>query len=232
MLEEGISYPFKGDNALGRNVIGGLLVAFSWLIVPGLVHYGYLVRVLEDTVSGAEEPPEFDEWGEMILDGLKLMVITLVYAIVPFAIAGVIMLFGIGLGAAGGDGSGGIVAGFGLLGMLVLFLASLVLFYVLPAAVTNFAREGNVGAAFDFDTITDVLTSSEYVVAWLLPIVIYTVAYFAIILLAITIIGLIFVPWVSFYASVVIFQMFGQAYATALDVDTSGTATEPDEHLA
>lgn len=227
MLEEGLSYPFKGDNALGRNVIGGLLVAFSWLIVPGLAHYGYLVRVLRDTVGGEEDPPEFEEWGELILDGVKMLVVSIVYAIVPFAIAGALLTVGIFGGAAAGDPGGGIVAGFGLLGFLVFFLASLVLFYVLPAALTNFAREGNVSAAFDFDTIGTVLTSSEYVVAWLLPIVVYAVVYVVNIILFITVIGIILVPWVSFYASVVIFQMFGQAYAKALEIDTGGSTTEP-----
>lgn len=233
MLEEGISYPAKGDNALGRNVIGGLLVAFSIFIVPGLAHYGYLIRVLRKTAAGDPEPPEFEEWGEMIFDGIKMLVITIVYGIVPFAIAGVIVVFGIFGGAAAGDrAGGGIVAGFGLLAFLVFFLASLVLFYILPAALANFAREENVGAAFDFDTIGTVLTSSDYVVAWLLPIVVYAVVYAINIVLFITLIGILLVPWVSFYASVVIFQMFGQAYAKALETETGDTSEPTGEPVA
>ncbi|MFB6172295.1 MAG: DUF4013 domain-containing protein [Haloarculaceae archaeon] len=229
MFEEGLSYPFKGDNALGRNLIGGLLVAFSWLIIPGLAYYGYLVRVLRDTVSGGQEPPEFDGWGDMIVDGLKMVVIAFVYGIVPFAVAFGIMLFG-GLlgGAAGGDTGGGIVAGFGVVSLLIFFLASLVLLYVLPAALSNFAVKQEFGAAFDFDTIGTVLTSSEYLVAWLLPIVVYLIVYVINLFLAITVVGLILVPWVSFYASVVIFQMFGQAYQKALGQDGSAEpAAEP-----
>lgn len=218
MLEEGLSYPAKGENALGRNLIGGLLVAFSFLIIPGLAYYGYLVAVLRETVSGEADPPAFDDWGGHIVDGLKLIVVAIAYGIVPFAIAFFVLLFG-GLlgGVAGGDGGGGIVAGFGLISILVFLLASLVLLYILPAALTNFAVEDRLGAAFDFDTIGTVISSSDYVVAWLLPIVIYMVVYVINLVLLITIIGIILIPWVSFYASVVIFQMFGQAYQRALD---------------
>jgi hypothetical protein len=226
MLEEGLSYPFKGDNALGRNVIGGVLVMFSFLIIPAFAYYGYLVRVLHDTVEGGEEPPEFDEWGEMIFDGIKMLVISLVYGIVPFAIAFAILTAGIVGGAAAGDSGGGIVAGFGIIGALVFFVASLVLFYVLPAALTNFAREGSVAAAFEFDTIGTVLTSSEYVVAWLLPIVVYAIVYIVTIILALTFVGIFLIPFVSFYASLVIFQMFGQAYAKALDIEPGETTGE------
>lgn len=225
MLEEGLSYPFKGENALGRNLIGGLLVAFSFFIIPGLAHYGYLVQVLRETVSGREEPPHFEDWGELIVNGIKMLVISIIYGIVPFAIAFGILLFGGILGgAAGGDTGGGIIAGFGLLGILVFFLASVVLLYVLPAALTNFAVEDEFGAAFDFDTIGTVLTSSEYVIAWLLPIVVYLIVYVINLVLLITVIGILLIPWVSFYASVVIFQMFGQAYGKALEAEST---TEP-----
>lgn len=227
MLEEGFSYPAKGENALGRNIIGGLLVAFSILIVPALAYYGYLVRVLRSTVAGDPDPPEFEDWGEMIFDGIKMLVITVVYGIVPFAIAGFIVVFGVVGGAAAGDtAGGGIVAGFGFLGILVFFFASLVLLYVLPAALTNFATEENVGAAFDFTTIGTVLTSSDYVIAWLLPVVVYMVVSVINFILGLTIIGLVLVPWVTFYAFVAIFQMFGQAYAKAIESE-SGDAGEP-----
>lgn len=228
MLEEGLSYPFKGENALGRFVIGAVLLFFSFLILPAIVYYGYLVRVLRDTANGLEEPPEFDDWGGMLVDGLKMIVITVVYGIVPFSIAFGVLLLGVVGGAAAGESGGGIVAGFGLLGFLVFFLASLVLLYVLPAAVTNFAREDRVGAAFDFDTIGTVLTSSEYVVAWLLPLVVYMVVSVVTFLLIITFIGVLLLPFVSFYAAMAIFYMFGRAYAAALDLDDE----QPDQQAA
>lgn len=221
MLEEGISYPTKGENALGKNLLGGLLVAVWFLIIPALAYYGYLVRVLRDTVAGREEPPAWDDWGTLIGDGVKLIAISVGYGVVPFALAfGIVLLGGLLAGGAG-DPVGAIGPGAGLAGLLVFLLASLILLYIFPAAVTNFAVTGRLGSAFERDRIGTVVTSSEYAIAWLLPIVIYTGVYVINLFLLVTVIGLILIPWISFYASVVTFQMFGQAYHSVL--------TDPEE---
>lgn len=100
----------------------------------------------------------------------------------------------------------------------------------LPAALSHFATEGRFGAAFDFGRISDVVTSRTYFGAWLAPTVVYTVMFVVDLILAITIFGL--VPWVTFYGSVAIFRMFGQAYVTAVErkgqiESATGPATEP-----
>lgn len=220
MLEEGLSYPFKGDNALGRNLIGGLLLAFFWLLfIPLLAFFGYIVKVLRTTVEGDDEPPEFNDWGELLGDGLKSAVIFFVYAIIPYALLLFFFVFLGVAGAAAGDGGGGLVAGVGLLGFLGIMVVSIAVQYVLPAALTNFAREGRVGAAFDFDTIGDVILTAEYFIAWLLPIVVFIVLYIIGIVLAFTVIGILLFPWLYFYGFVVTYRMFGRAFYEALDLD-------------
>lgn len=225
MLEEGLSYPFKGDNALGRNLIGGLLLAFFWLLfIPLLAFFGYIVKVLRTTVEGEEAPPEFENWGSLLGDGLKSAVIFFVYAIVPYALL-LILVASLGVaGVASGEGGAGLVAGVGIVGFLLVMVFSIAIQYVLPAALTNFAREGRVGAAFDFDTITDVILTSEYFVAWLLPIVVFVMLYVVGIVLAFTIVGILLFPWLYFYGFVVTYRMFGRAYVKALDLDAGGTA--------
>lgn len=228
MLEEGLSYPFKGDNALGRNLIGGLLLAFFWLLfIPLFAFFGYIIRVLRTTVAGEEEPPEFENWGGLLGDGLKSFVIFFVYGVIPYALLfGLLAFLGLA-GAIAGDGGAGLVAGMGIIGFLGILVFAIAIQYVLPAALTNFAREERIGAAFDFDTLGDVILSSEYLVAWLLPIVVFVIVYVVGIVLAITIVGLLLIPWLYFYGFVVTYRMFGRAYATALDLDTGETAGEP-----
>lgn len=233
MLEEGLSYPFRGEDGIVRVVIGGVLNLLSMLIIPAILLLGYYVRVLRETALENEEPPKFDDWGTMLVGGIQAIIISIVYGIVPFAIAFGIMIFG-GLlgGAAGRNGGAGIIAGFGLLGIFLFFLASLVLMYLLPAALTNFATEERFGAAFDFETIGAVVTSSKYFGAWLAPIVVYTIMFVVNLILAVTFFGLILSPWVTFYGSVAIFRMFGQAYLTAVPGDdaaavTDGSTAEP-----
>lgn len=225
MLEEGLSYPFKGDNALGRNLIGGLLLAFFWLLfIPLLALFGYIVRVLRTTVEGDEEPPGFEDWGELIVDGLKSLVVFVAYGIIPYALLFFVLVV-VGLGAsAGGDQASGLVAGVGIIGFLWVLVASIIVQYIVPAALTNFAREGRIGAAFDFGTISSVLFSADYFIAWLLPIVVFIILYVIGIFLALTIVGILLLPWLYFYGFLVTYRMFGMAYASALDLDESDPA--------
>ena len=217
MLEEGLSYPIEGDSALGRIVIGGLLGFGSFLIIPVFALMGYLVWVLGGAARGEEEPPAFENWGEMIVDGLKATAVALVYGILPFALVFVSIFVAAG-GASIGDSAGGILGGLGLLGILVSLLAMLVLYYLIPAALTNMALEDSFGAAFDFGTIKQVILTGDYLVAWLIPFVLAAVMNVVVFALAVTIVGLIVVPFLQFYVQVAAFYMFGAAFGKVADV--------------
>lgn len=53
MLEDGLSYPVRGD-WVGRILIGGGLVLLSVLLFPAILLTGYWIQVLEKTVAGDE----------------------------------------------------------------------------------------------------------------------------------------------------------------------------------
>jgi len=232
MFEDGLSYPVRGD-WLGRTIIGGLLAVFSFLLIPAFFVTGYLIRVLKTTVSGVDEPPAFDDWGDLFIKGLVGTVITIVYSVVPVVAFGVLgfVLFGvIGIGGGiGGDG-GGIIAGLGgiavlLLGLLFIPVVFLI-YYMVPAALTNYAIEDEFGAAFDFGTIKPILLSSEYLVAVLLPIVVAVILWIATSILAFTVVGLLLVPFLQFYGQVTIFRMFGTAFKNVMGgLQTSSSTT-------
>lgn len=219
MLEEGLSYPTQGDSWIGRFAIGGILTFLSFLIIPIFLIYGYFVRVLEYTIKGNKEPPEWEDWGNLLIDGLKGIVVTLVYAFIPIFVFGVLGTVFIGAGvSAGGDG-GGIVAGLGLITFLLFIPAMFLVYYFVPAALCNMARRDSITAAFDFGMIKRVALTSDYFIAILLPIVVGILINFITTILAITIIGLILVPFVTFYGQVAIFHMFGIAFRENTDGD-------------
>ena len=226
MLEEGLSYPFNGDSALGRIIIGGLLGFGSFLIVPAIALMGYLVWVLGGAARGEEEPPAFENWGEMIVDGLKATAVSIVYGIVPFVLL-FASVFVAGSGSAtGSETATGVLGGIGVLGLLVSLVAMFLLYYLIPAALTNMALEGEFGAAFDFGTIKEAILSADYLVAWLIPFVLAALMNVVVFVLAITIVGLIVVPFLQFYVQVAAFYMFGAAFGKVLDV--SGSVSEGD----
>lgn len=100
----------------------------------------------------------------MFVDGLKLFVVLLAYTLVPY----VVLLAGGFLGSGEGGGIGS------LLGLLVL-LAGVVLVvlgaYLVPVALTNFALEGQLGAAFDIETVFHAAITGRYFVAVVLAVV-------------------------------------------------------------
>lgn len=237
MFEDGLSYPARGD-WIGRTIIGGLLFMFSFLLLPIFFVVGYLINVLKTTVGGADEPPQFTEWGDMFVKGLVGTAIGIIYSVVPFVVFGALsfVLFGvIGVaGSAGGDG-GGIIAGLGFTAMLLLSLLFIpvlfAVYYMVPAALTNYAIEAEFGAAFDLETIKPILLSSEYLIAVLMPLVVAVVLWIATSILAVTVIGLLLVPFLQFYGQVAVFRMFGTAFESVASrtpeaVSTSGVTAD------
>jgi hypothetical protein len=227
MLEDGLSYPLAGDSALGRIVVGSLLVLGSFLIVPLVLLFGYLVRVLASSARDDPEPPAFDDWGAMFVDGLKGLVVTLVYGIVPFLLIGVSAAIAIGGAGSGNDAAAGILGSIGLVGILLSSVALFLLYYLVPAALTKMAVEDSVGAAFAVGDLTDVLLSIDYLVAWLVPFVIaFVVQVVTTVLVLVTFgLGALLVPPIQFYTNVAVFYMFGRAFGKVTGRDAGGQRT-------
>lgn len=222
MIEEGISYPLRGENALGRIFVGGLLGIFGFLIVPLLALFGYLLRVLARSARDPDaDPPAFEDWGGLIVEGLKGVVVAIAYGIVPFLVLGFVGVLG-AAGAASESGTARAVLGaVGAVGAIVGLLVMVVLYYILPAALTRAALEGRIGAAFEVGALGRVLTSGSYLIAWLLPFVIAVAVNFAMIAFIVVTLGvgvlvvLVVGPFVQFYVQLVVFYMFGRAYGAA-----------------
>jgi hypothetical protein len=215
----------QGDSWIGRTLIGGVLLFFSFFIIPVFLFYGYLLRVLGSTVRGEAEPPAWDDWGGLLVDGIKASIVALAYSIVPSIIFVGIGSVLIGLGGAAGDSGGGIIAGFGLLTFLLFIPVMLIVYYLVPAALANMAVEGSLGAAFDFEMISNVVLSVDYLVAVLMPIVVGVIINIISFVLGITIIGYLLVPFVAFYGQVAIFRMFGLAFAKQSSKGQTSTST-------
>ncbi|AFK20546.1 DUF4013 domain-containing protein [Haloferax mediterranei ATCC 33500] len=236
MLSESIDYPRNGEDWVKTVLIGGVLTLLSGLIIPMFLVIGYLLRVVRATMKGDEEPPVFDEWGDMTIDGLKGFVIAFVYSLVPALIAGVFGFAGI-MSAVAGNGSqtagifGGIVA---LVGLLVAFVLGLIAAYIIPAALSNYAETDRIGAAFDFGTLRPILTSGKYATAWLMAFVVLFAATVAISILNVIpfvgfIIGTIAGPFVTFYAAIAAYYIIGRTWGDLHDIemmDEGGTTGE------
>jgi hypothetical protein len=204
-------------------LIGGGSLIFSFLIVPLFFVSGYLVRALRAGMEGASEPPVFDDWGELLTEGLVAAVIGFIYQLVPLIVF-VVFVGGSFLALLSGSDAG---AGLGFLGffggLFVAWILSLVFGYVGLAGVANYAKEGSFGAGFDFDVIVDVVTSVDYLVSWAFVVALNIVVGVITGLLGIVpILGPLVGVFISFYALIIAGWLWGDGFAEAL-----GTGTDP-----
>ena len=224
MLEDGLSYPVRGD-WVGRIIIGGVLGFLSILLLPAFVIVGYLVRVLERTIGGEDVPPEFDEWGDLLMKGVIGTIITIAYTVIPVVVyAVVVTVVGGASGAIGGD-AGALVGVVGVLLALAFIPVLFLIYYAVPAALSAYAARGEIGAAFDPDLLKPALLSTEYLVAVLMPIVVAVITWIITAVLVVTVVGILLLPFVQFYGQVAVFRMFGSAFATVndqIEVDSTG----------
>ncbi|MFC7028280.1 DUF4013 domain-containing protein [Halomicroarcula sp. GCM10025324] len=231
MFQEAINYPRNGDSAIKNLAIGGLLLLFSFLLVPAFLVLGYILRALRMVMDGEEELPEFDEWGELLTDGLQVFAIGFVYALIPALIATVaVIASGASIGLGGDSAAGGLAAGLiFLVTSLVLFVVSLALAYVLPAAVVAFAREDRLGAAFSVAELRPLLFSRTYATGWLVAFGISFLAGIVIGVLNAVVIGVILAPFVSFYANLAGTHAIGEAVREmpAMEEGPDSTAGQP-----
>lgn len=222
MLEAALRYPTTGEKALERLLIGGVLVVLSVFVLPAFLVYGYLVRNLAAVAAGEEEPPAFDEWEELFVDGLKAFVVAFVYGVVPVVLAVAFFVpASVTVGTVGGNGPSGVLAGLGVLAFLVFVVVAIVVAWVIMAALSNFAVEGRLGAAFELRTIGRLATSGPYVVAVVLAIVIQIalgVAFVAAIVFTLGLALFVLVPlgaFINFWVYLVTVYLFGTAYREA-----------------
>jgi len=216
MLEDGFSYPLR-DDWIGRIVIGGVLGFLTVLVVPAFLIVGYLVRVLEKTIGGDEVPPEFTDWGDLLMKGVIGTIIGIAYTVVPVVAYGVVIAVVAGTGGAVGGDAGALIGAVGVLLALAFVPVLFLVYYAVPAALSAYAARGELGAAFDPDLLKPALLSTEYLVAVLMPIVVAVVTWIATAVLAVTVVGLLLVPFVQFYGQVAVFRMFGTAFAAVND---------------
>lgn len=213
MLNESLGYLQRSDEWVKTVLIGGLLTLLGGLVVPAILVLGYLVRVLRATMRGDEQPPEFDEWGDLFVDGAKAFVIAFVYGLIPVVLGG--LLVGVGAASAmGGDSAGAVVGGIVVLvGSLVVLALSLLAAYVVPAATANYAREGSLGAGFDVGELRSTLVDGTYFTAWLTGFVIVVVASVVSGLLnVVPLLGVLVGGFLSFYAVVSAYYLVGNAW--------------------
>ena len=231
MFQDALNYPRNSDSAVKNVAIGGLLLFLSFLFVPALAVFGYVVRSLRNVLDGVEEPPAFDDWGDLLVDGAKAFAIGLAYSLVPAVIAVVaVVASGATLGVTGpGRGAGLVVALIALVAVALVVVVSLLAAYVVPAAVVAWVRTDSLGAAFSPAELRVLAFSKTYATGWAVAVGISLLGGIVSGALGAVFVGALLAPFITFYANVAGAHAIGSAVREmpAVDDGPDAPASQP-----
>lgn len=212
-LAEVITYPTEHDNWIVTTLIGGVLLFFSFLVIPMFLVYGYLVRVVRAVTADEPEPPGFGDWGALLVEGVQAWIIALIYLLIPLIVGALTIGGSIAAMATGTDVGAAAGLGGSLVGVAVTLLLTVVFGYVSVAAIVNFAREERFGAGFEFGVLKQAVLTDEFAIAWLLSLLLFIVAG---VVNVIPLLGWVLAPFIGFYVAVVAANLWADGFARAV----------------
>jgi hypothetical protein len=145
MVDESFKYVMEG-------VVGNWkkwLMLIIATIPLGIPLVGYIMKILRN-----EKPsPDVEGWGALFVDGIKYIVVALIYTI-PIIIVGILVL---GAGTAGmiSGNPATMMAAFGAMavGLIIMLIISIFIAVFEIIGVVRLARTGKIGEAFNFNAI-------------------------------------------------------------------------------
>jgi hypothetical protein len=143
----GESFEYAKEAVVGKwNKWVMLIIA---TILLGLPLAGYSMKILR----GEKPAPEVDDWGTLFIDGIKYVIVALIYAI-PLIIVWVIVIGASAVAMMSGDATA-MMAAFGAMaiGLLVMLVLGIIIAVFEIIGIVRFARTGSIGEAFNFTEI-------------------------------------------------------------------------------
>jgi hypothetical protein len=160
-------------------------------ILLGIPLMGYMMKVLR----GEKPAPEVTDWGTLFVDGIKYLIVAIIYAI-PIIIVEVLVLGAAGLSMMSGNVTAitAAIAGM-LLGFVVILILAIVIAVFEMIGIVRLARTGSIGEAFNFNAILSTIGKigwDSYIIALIVFVVVAIIfSIIVTILMMIPLLGLI-----------------------------------------
>ncbi|MBC7127508.1 MAG: DUF4013 domain-containing protein [Candidatus Methanosuratincola petrocarbonis] len=222
-LNDAFQYAQKLFSDLGRLLI---LVILSIIPILNFIVVGYAAKVASETPEG-NAPPQLTGYASLFIEGLKVVVVGIVYMIIPLILIGpsIIGFMSIPmLPAAPGLFVGGLALIALFAGIILAILAS-ILFYM---GVMNMIKKNSFGKAFAFGEILEIIRNVGWgmYILWIIALIII-VAIVGLIS-AIPVVGWLISLIISPAVSVFIFRSAALVYSAGRSIPaTEGTAAVP-----
>ena len=224
-MDVGRAFSFVVDDkdwAVKILIGAGILLAgilFSWVLVIPLITAvallcGYSLEITRRVIRGdAQRMPEWKEWGKLLADGLRVIVVSLVYAMPAILVALALGLPGGLLGDSSSHSARAIGELLSIIASLTCFGWAIIISFLLPAAIGRLADRGNLSAALRFGDVIGLVRRnfSTYLVTVLMSWVASIVGGLGKLVCG--------VGWLATipYSAMVTGHLYGQAYLVASD---------------
>ena len=170
-------------------IILGIFCLFSFLLIPAFLITGYNYRVIKQAVNGVingKDPlPEFDDLISMFVDGVKVVLVEIIYLLLP---AVIFIIFVLIAGQLTGIFSSALM----LIGCLITFIVGILACLMVQMGLCHMAyNDGSLGKAFTLSELKEVIDEIgwfECIITYIGLIIISIVLYMAVT----AIIGIIF----------------------------------------
>jgi hypothetical protein len=228
IISDSFKYPGSNPEHLNTNrkrwLIFGLLMFTTLVVIPGIFVAGYALRVTRKTIQGDSKMPEYDEWAGMVLDGLKVIVTTIVYYFIPT----ILVILGAGQFYLMAYVYG--VLNLTLINWLpliigVLLFIPVIMFYMM--ALSNMAYHNRLGAAFNMGEIIqriETIGYGRFILWWVATMIVSAIFASAgsLIEMGSSIVGFFVVP-ILINSFITLFQArsMGLIYSEGIDADNT-----------
>lgn len=120
-------------------------------LIFGLLVYGYGIKILKSSLNGFAELPEFNGWLDILINGFKVIVVSVGYTI-PLIL--ILVFSGLFLGFIAGIMEVGVITSFLWIIIIMAFLYLIIIFPIFLLSLANMEfYNGDLGAAFKFREI-------------------------------------------------------------------------------
>ena len=181
--------------------VGRLLILIVLHIIPivgWLIIVGYMTRVIKDTPSSSE-PPLLRDYGDMLVQGLKVAIAAFLYMLVPM----ILIMLGVGAFILGAFGMGIVFPAFGVLGIGLLVVGIILAFgiaIIMAMAVVHMVKNNSFGKAFAVGEILGIIGKIGWgkYIFWLIIMFV----------IALVVAGIASIPWIGLLILVIIGPAF------------------------
>ncbi len=190
------TYIFKDEGWIKKVLIGGLLTLIP--VVGFFFPLGYFLKHYRNMRDGNDVPlPEWNDFGDIFMVGLKQFVVNLIYSLPVFVIGlfSFVVSFLMMNGSKDGRNAAPILGIIGLLYFFV-FLYYLIFTFIMPAVIMKFTRNFSISEALKVGEVLSLIKSNikDFLILFLISIVAEIIASVGMIL---CMVGVVFTSFIA-----------------------------------